>query len=128
MKRATAHFTQQGWKVEDVHGREPYDLRCLKRGQELRIEVKGTSSAGSEIVLTPNEVAHARRYFPNVALYVLADVVWKSTGGRYRAKGGREFINNPWRIDDGKLKPLAYTYKLPEIRPDRSQEVPNAYR
>lgn len=115
MKRATGHFAQQGWTVEDVHDREPYDLRCLKRNQELRVEVKGTSGAGSEIILTPNEVAHARKRFPNVALYVLADIVWKRTGGRYRAKGGREFINNPWRIDDGTLKPLSYTYKLPQI-------------
>ena len=121
MKRATAHFDQQGWKVEDVHTREPYDLRCTKRRQELRVEVKGTSGAGKEIVLTRNEVEHARRY-PNVALYVLAEVVWKSTRDRYRATGGREFIDNRWSIDSGKLKPLAYRYKLPEIPPDRSQD------
>ena len=113
MKRATAHFAQQGWAVEDVHGQESYDLRCLKRGQELRVEVKGTSLAGSEIILTPNEVAHAR-YFPAVALYVLAKVVWKSTRGGYCAEGGREFIYSPWRIDDRNLKPLAYTYRLSE--------------
>ena len=127
MKQAMAYFTQQEWNVEDVHGQESYDLRCLKRGQELHVEVKGTSSAGLEIVLTRNEVAHAR-HFPAVALYVLAEVVWKSTRRGYRAKGGREFIYNPWRIDDGKLKPLAYTYKPPKIRPDHIQEEPHAYR
>jgi Domain of unknown function (DUF3883) len=48
--------------VEDVHGRESYDLIC-RRGDEVKhVEVKGTTTDGIEVILTPNEVRHAPEY------------------------------------------------------------------
>ena len=58
---AATEFYSQAWDVEDVHGRESYDLLCRRRAGEMRVEVNGTTTAGAEVILTPNEVHHARR-------------------------------------------------------------------
>jgi hypothetical protein len=52
-------FYNKAWDVEDVHGTKSYDLICC-RGDELKhVEVKGTTTDGAEVILTPNEVMHA---------------------------------------------------------------------
>lgn len=56
---ATRHYVSEGWSVNDVGATESYDLDC-KRGEEhIHVEVKGTTTVGERIILTPNEVAHA---------------------------------------------------------------------
>ncbi|AQW53402.1 protein NO VEIN domain-containing protein [Streptomyces violaceusniger] len=53
---ATEHFKAQGRTVKDVDATKSYDLE-LKRGDEkLHVEVKGTTSDGSQIILTRAEV------------------------------------------------------------------------
>ena len=39
-------------RVTDVHGNQSYDLRCIVGGEERHIEVKGTTTAGDEVILT----------------------------------------------------------------------------
>jgi hypothetical protein len=68
MKKAQEHYISHGWTVQDVSKPESYDLHCVKGNQELRVEVKGTTSDGREVLLTPNEVSHAREAYPQVAL------------------------------------------------------------
>lgn len=76
MERAATYYTDLGWDVKDVSARQPYDLLCGRAGHEdLRVEVKGTTSSGTEVPLTRNEVANARAEFPNIALVVVADIV-----------------------------------------------------
>jgi hypothetical protein len=81
---------------------------------ELPVEVKGTTSEGNRILLTRNEVTHARRVFPQIALYVLADVTLTAVDESiYRADGGTEIIRDPWDIREGRLQALAYEYAVP---------------
>ena len=69
------YFANLGWSViTDVSRSRCFDLLCHHETDELRVEVKGTTSPGDRILLTRNEVTHARRMFPRVALYVLADI------------------------------------------------------
>jgi Domain of unknown function (DUF3883) len=70
---AATEFYAESWKVEDVHGKESYDLVCRRDGEVKHIEVKGTTTDGIEVILTPNEVAHARNY-RNTALFVLKNI------------------------------------------------------
>src|SRR5262249_15610418 len=73
MAQATRYFSARGWtSVEDVSRARCFDLICHRGSSELRVEVKGTTSEGNRILLTRNEVTHARRVFPPIALYVLA--------------------------------------------------------
>ena len=47
-------FYSKAWDVEDVHGTESYDLIC-RRGDEVKhVEVKGTTTDGAEVILTPS--------------------------------------------------------------------------
>jgi hypothetical protein len=48
--------------VEEVHGNKKHDLVCIVGADEIRIEVEGTMTAGDQVILAPNEVAHARNH------------------------------------------------------------------
>jgi hypothetical protein len=108
-------FYSVGWKVEDVHGTESYDLMC-RRGDVIKhVEVKGTITHGAEVILTPNEVRHAREY-PCTALFVLSNVtVERAEDGTITATGGKEHIYDPWRLEEGTLTPLGFRYEVPPM-------------
>lgn len=74
MQKAKTYYEEQGWKVSDVSATHSYDL-LYKRdtGDELHVEVKGTTSDSSQILLTANEVRHAQNFYPQVALFVLSN-------------------------------------------------------
>jgi hypothetical protein len=114
-KGAMQYFQRQGWpSVEDVHATHPFDLLCTNVvGDELRVEVKGTVSDGSEVLLTRDGVRHAQRSYPHTALYILANVEVTKRGGRVMVRGGRQRVYNPWNIDHGTLMPVGYSYRLP---------------
>ena len=114
MREAKAYFEKQGWNVTDVSARYPYDLLCISEtGEELRVEVKGTISDGTQILLTAKEVKHARDYYPNVALFILAQIqVDQTSSGQPQVNGGNIQLLHPWNIDEGTLSPLAFAYTL----------------
>lgn len=114
MNRATCYFADLGWStITDVSSNRCFDLLCQRGTSELRVEVKGTTSEGSRILLTRNEVTHARRVFPHVALYILADVNLTAIDESiYQADGGTEIVRDPWDIRVGQLQALAYEYGL----------------
>lgn len=112
VEEATRHWESKGWEVEDVGAVESYDLRCLKDGRELHVEVKGTSGPGSRVILTRNEVNHAREY-PQVALFILQEIDVNRDGEIPTASGGTQLIFNPWDIDEGTLECERYLYSSP---------------
>src|SRR5713226_9450094 len=71
VKMAIKDCEKRGWKAVDVSHKESYDLLCSRGKDEMRVEVKGTTSKGREVLLTPNEVSHARAAYPNVMLLVV---------------------------------------------------------
>lgn len=96
------------WTVEDVGDTESYDLRCTRDGEELHVEVKGTTSDGGSVLITSNELRHARTY-PRVALFVVAAIeVERDANGHPRARGGFERLIDPWLPADQDLKALAF--------------------
>ena len=113
MEEARRHYCEKGWNVEDVSAAESYDLCCRRGGDELHVEVKGVSADGSEVHLTRNEVEHAREY-PRPVLFVVSGIeVSYADGGGPAASGGQARILDPWRIGDGELTALDYSYRLP---------------
>jgi hypothetical protein len=115
MDRAARHFADLGWPtITDVSKTRCFDLLCQTATSELRVEVKGTTSQGTHVLLTRNEATHARRVFPRVALYVLASIQLSTDSGDvYRAHGGVEIIRNPWDIRAGHLEVLGYKHAVP---------------
>jgi hypothetical protein len=74
MAAATEYYEADGWAVTDVSTKKPYDLVCVKSGMkhELRVEVKVTTSSGTQVELTAGEVANAEIH-PQVALVVVSE-------------------------------------------------------
>lgn len=119
MSRALQHYRQHWPVVEDVSASRPYDIYCTGNGQELRVEVKGTTLDGTAVQLTPNEVAHARTHRPRVALFIVHDLALEqdTETGQFSAHGGTVTIHEPWDIDDCELVPTGYSCLLPRARP-----------
>lgn len=89
VRRATDLFESEGWTTEDVGSSASYDLRCRMGDRRLHVEVKGTTSRGEKIVLTRNEVAHARGTDATVALFVWRKSFWKGARNPLRPVGVR---------------------------------------
>ena len=113
MARAIAHFQLRGWDVEDVSRHASYDLHCTKPDRtDLRVEVKGTTGDGVTILLTANEVVHARQFHPRVALYVVTNLVVAETDAGIAVSGGDERAIEEWSPDATRLRPLSFEYRL----------------
>jgi len=84
------------------------------RGSEVRhVEVKGTTTDGAEVILTPNEVRHAREN-RCAALFVLSNIrVERADDGTVTATGGIRHLYDPWCLDDGTLTPVGFRYQVP---------------
>lgn len=110
---AAADFYSQLWTVEDVHGTESYDLVCRNRDEEIRVEVKGTTTNGTDVILTPSEVRHAREYSRTV-LFILSNIeLDRAEDGMVVATRGVRHVVDPWNIDEGELTPIGYRYQPP---------------
>jgi hypothetical protein len=116
MGLAISYFAGLGCECADITGdRLPYDLRCFRDGSEFRVEVKGTTSDGQSVLLTPREVKHAKAGATPTVLCVVfgintsqkADGTWIATGGSIREL-------NPWVIQQSALEPVGYLYHLPD--------------
>ncbi|MFJ4120086.1 MrcB family domain-containing protein [[Kitasatospora] papulosa] len=108
---ATVFFEAQGWSVKDVGDRESFDL-LLKRGEErLHAEIKGTTSAGHDVILTRAEVEKQRRYYPDNALVVVHSIVLDRTAEEPVASGGVLHCTSPWEIADEDLTVISYAYR-----------------
>jgi hypothetical protein len=111
---ATSYFVSEGYDVKNVGGSKSWDLECTKGQKKLRVEVKGTTGNGSEVLLTVNEVDHAKNARVELALYVLAGIkLGKGRGGKPVCRGGRGTAYWPWRINaDGMLSAVGWSYSL----------------
>jgi hypothetical protein len=103
----------EGWNVEDVSRDRSYDFDCERDGVNLRVEVKGTRGSSDEILVTANEVRHAREH-GGVALAIVSGIKVRRDGqGKPVADGGTLMWIRPWSIDQGTLVPLAYSWRVP---------------
>jgi Domain of unknown function (DUF3883) len=92
--------------ITDVARSESYDFRCGLHGRELHVEVKGTTSVGDRILLTRNEVSHAREWYPDIALVVVSAIELTKDDPPV-ARGGSARVIHPWELDSS-LEPISY--------------------
>lgn len=112
MNEALLHYSKLG-KVTDTSRTESFDYVVEIDGAAWHVEVKGTTGDPQEILLTPNEVQHAKDY-PHVALFVLSNiVVSRDHDGGITVSGGKASILHPWSLDQARLFPVGYKYHLP---------------
>jgi hypothetical protein len=110
VKLATTYYKSQGFKVKELG--KPFDLEVKKGDLTLAVEVKGTTSDGSKVVLTRNEVAHHEGAHPENALVIVRNI--KLHRGRSpKADGGHLYELRGWEINPDALRPISYTYEVP---------------
>jgi hypothetical protein len=113
-------YLEGSWDdVDDVSDRSSFDLLCTRGSDKLRVEVKGTTSPGEQIILTRNEVLQARE--SGYALFVVSDITLKRDGsGPPVASGGTCRYFEPWSPGEGTLQPIAYKC---QVAPDDGEVV-----
>src|SRR5262249_31683385 len=108
MALAKSHLQKLGWHVRDVSATHPYDFECHQGGQEVIVEVKGTTSTGEEIAVTHNEVEVQRGRHPNNALIVVHSIDLVRAPEPPKANGGKLLMLSPWKIEESHLRPIAF--------------------
>lgn len=101
-----------GWQCHDESRNKSYDYRCIRDGEEILVEVKGTTSPGQSVVLTVKEAELHSARFPRNALIVVSNIVLTGAD-RDVAEGGDTRLFAPWALDAGRLRPISYTYAVP---------------
>ena len=112
MQRAEAHFVGLFESVKRKG--KPYDLLCAKGASVLYVEVKGTQTEGTEILLTPNEVRFANEHRGEMALFLVYNVCVSREADKIVTSGGKTYVEPNWGIDTSRLSPLGYSYVLKE--------------
>jgi hypothetical protein len=107
MNVARFYFEALGMKVTDVSSRASFDLLCTEPGNEIHVEVKGTTGNGDAITLTSNEVSQTEHF--ECALFVVSNI---RLDDKYSddpaATDGDAYLFKPWQAHRHKLTPLAY--------------------
>jgi Domain of unknown function (DUF3883) len=115
MTRAREYFEHRGWQVFDVSANSPYDLHCTRRyGTERHVEVKATTTTGERVLVTRNEVEHAKDS-GRAVLAVLCDVELQGEPQTPMATGGRLLVIDPWVPEPQALTPISFSYTVPVL-------------
>lgn len=88
MAVATAFFKSAGYAVKDLSRTHSFDLLGTRGDESLKIEVKGTTSLGSAILLTKNEVQLHKQAHPHNALAVVHSITLDRSRAIPLASGG----------------------------------------
>lgn len=108
---ATEHFEVQGWTVKDVGATKPYDLHLTRGDEKLHVEVKGTMSDGSQVILTRAEVESQRKFAPDNALVIVHSIELDRTTEPVSASNGVLHCISPWTIEDETLTVISYVHR-----------------
>jgi hypothetical protein len=108
--RLMNHYRDLGWTVTDTRQNRPYDAVADNGTERIYLEAKGTQSQGDSVIVTPNEVQHARRH-PGACVMG----VWSGMSvvdGVVDRKAG-DFRILPFRPEDQDLRPRDFDWMLP---------------
>ena len=111
MRQAGRWLKAEGFKFKDVSAVESCDFRAQRNGEEWVIEVKGTIGGPESVLLTANEVALHRSSHPRNALLIVHGIELSEDGSKVSHAGDLVAIA-PWAVDEDRLKPLNYEYRL----------------
>lgn len=112
MDKALAHFRAEGFEdIRDVGSKKSYDIEMVKEGTTYIVEVKGTTSGGTSIFLTKNEVRVHRAHYPNNFLYLVSNIKLVRSEAPVAVHGDESIIQG-WDIADEALTPVTYSYTV----------------
>jgi hypothetical protein len=106
------HLNGMGYRTEDVGATRSYDIHATRGDEVIKVEVKGTTTGGEAVVLTTNEVALHLKEHPNTALAIVRGIKLDRSGDEPTASGGELELARPWELDESRLEPIAYRYRV----------------
>lgn len=113
-ERLMAYYRDRGWTVTDTRQNRPYDAVAVRDRETIYLEAKGTQSMGETVIVTRNEVEHARQ---NPGLCIMG--VW--SGMRLLDgvvdPGAGDFRLLPFDPDERQLRPRDFDWTLPKSAP-----------
>lgn len=110
MQAAREWLKAEGFTFQDVSATDSCDFRAERLAETWVIEVKGTTGGPSGILITRNEVALHRNAYPKNALLVVHGIKLAEDG--YSTSGGTLLAITPWEIEDTRLTPVCFEYRL----------------
>jgi Domain of unknown function (DUF3883) len=112
VSKVMEHFKSLGYNVKDVGNYESYDLHAAKDGETIKVEVKGTTSNGLDIVLTRNEVEIHQNAHPANALAIVRRIrLTRNQDADPTPSSGELVLQMPWAMDEDRLTAIAYRYR-----------------
>lgn len=111
---ARTFYESKGYTVQEIG--KPYDLNCVKDEEIIHVEVKGSRNELQHIILTVNEVIHARDIGIRTDLFVV-DCIQISANNRtdINARAGRMRLKEDWSPIESELKPIQFRCTLPSM-------------
>ena len=110
MAVAERWLDQEGFKHKNVSANDSCDFRASRSGENWVIEVKGTTGNAGSVLVTRNEVKLHRESHPRNALLVVHGI--KLSSDQLVATGGELLALSPWEVDESRLSPTSYEYRL----------------
>ncbi|MDX6444847.1 MAG: hypothetical protein QOH71_1921 [Blastocatellia bacterium] len=104
------YYSDKKYEVEDVSANRPYDFIIRKDGLSRFVEVKGTQTSGDIIVLTKNEVDLSQRQGDRMVLFIVHSIVMNKK--TVKKGSGVISIIDPWLVNNDRLTPISFTYRL----------------
>lgn len=114
---ASRHLESLGFKLNYVGDNSAFDIEATGPQGMIYVEVKGTTSQGTQVILTANEVKLHRKQYPKNCLIVVSGIgLGAGTLGEPVATGGSLMHHEPWLIQEESLKTISYQYQVPELQ------------
>jgi hypothetical protein len=108
------YYRDRGWIVTDTRHNRPYDAVADKGMERIYLEAKGTQSRGDSVIVTPNEVNHARQHPGECVMGIWSDM--KLVDG-VMDRGSGKFRILPFSPEDQDLRPRDFDW-APPIDPE----------
>jgi hypothetical protein len=111
VQAATRYLAGLGWTIRDVGAKRPYDLLARRGKETLHVEVKGTTSEGTQVILTRAEVEQQQKLAPDNALIIVHSIKLDRTTTPATATGGTLYCVSPWTIETDDLTVVSFIYR-----------------
>ncbi len=112
MDQAIAYYEHAGFSVEDTSANASFDLFCRSKKEELRVEVKGTTSGLGSVIVTDGEVCSAREH--RTDLFIVHSMIVRDASEGPMVESGAIHRIAPWDLSQGTLQPTQYRYSIAE--------------
>lgn len=116
MQVAREHYEGRRYRVQDVSAQRSFDLLCLREGEALHVEVKGTTGEPDSVLITAAEERLAREVYPSIDLFVVHGI--RLTGRLSPspvATGGDVRRLSPWDVTSCRIEPVTSRCHLPPV-------------